>query len=179
MRLILALTLAATPLWASDCPPAPDVSAQTARLLEQVQNAPDPRSAQVIANDMWALWATAPDDYAQELLDTGMERRGAYDFDGAIKAFDALVAYCPDYAEGYNQRAFIAFIRQEFDAALADLDRALELSPQHVAALSGKALTLMGLKRDAEGQRVLREALELNPWLPERGLLQALPGTEL
>jgi len=92
------------------------------------------------------------------------------------------VDYCPAYAEGYNQRAFVNFLRQNFAPALEDLDRALALSPRHIAALSGKALTLMGLGRDAEAQDVLRSALELNPWLNERHLLkgdQPVPKTDL
>ena len=35
----------------------------------------------------------------------------------------------------------------------------------------------MGLGRHDEAQEVLRDALELNPWLPERGL--AAPGAPL
>ena len=35
------------------------------------------------------------------------------------------------------------------------------------------ALTLVGLGRDAEAQDALAQALELNPWLPERSLYRA------
>ncbi|MCP4819571.1 MAG: hypothetical protein GY883_10315, partial [Shimia sp.] len=53
-----------------------------------------------------------------------------------------------------------------------DLERAISLSPQHVAAMSGRALVLIGLGRDADAQEALAAALELNPWLPERSLLK-------
>ena len=56
---------------------------------------------------------------------------------------------------------------------------ALERSPRHVAAMSGKALSLMGLGRQEEAQEVLREAIRLNPWIPERGLLVTPPDKEL
>ena len=62
---------------------------------------------------------------------------------------------------------------------MTDLERALEINPTHVAALSGKALTLMGLGRDDEAQEVLRAALALNPWLSERSLLQEPPGEDI
>ncbi|MEP5198489.1 MAG: tetratricopeptide repeat protein, partial [Paracoccaceae bacterium] len=134
---------------------------------------------QPIRQALWKLWATAPDAAAQALLDRGMSARGSYDFLGAIEAFDRLVEYCPDYAEGYNQRAFVNFLREDFEPALTDLDLALARNPNHVAALSGKALTLMGLGRGDEAQEVLREAIKLNPWIPERGLLTEPLGEEL
>lgn len=169
--LTLALVFVATSAVASNCPPAPDHADALARLFNQVQLAPDPVSGQLITNEMWALWAEAPDEAAQAVLDAGMEKRAAYDFAGAISEFDRLIAYCPDYAEGYNQRAFVLFIQQDYPSALADLDRALDLSPTHVAALAGKALTLMGLNRMEEGQELLKQALALNPWLPERRMV--------
>ena len=169
--LTLTLLTAASSAAASSCPPAPDHSDELARLFNQVRLAPDPVSGQLITNEMWALWAKAPDEAAQAVLDSGMEKRAAYDFAGAISEFDRLIAYCPDYAEGYNQRAFVLFIQQDYPSALDDLDRALELSPTHVAALAGKALTLMGLNRMDEGQALLKQALALNPWLPERRMV--------
>ncbi|MEM9550428.1 MAG: tetratricopeptide repeat protein, partial [Pseudomonadota bacterium] len=91
--------------------------------------------------------------------------------------FDTLIAYCPNYAEGYNQRAFVQFLRGDFRSAVEDLDRALALSPRHIAAMSGKALSLMGLDRLDEARLTMSDALALNPWLPERGL--AAPGGPL
>ncbi|MCG7494303.1 tetratricopeptide repeat protein [Thalassobius sp. Cn5-15] len=167
----LLIAILSGPLHAADCPPAVDHGDQIAALLNQARIAPDARSGQLISNEMWAIWAKAPDEVAQAILDRGMAKRASFDYVGAKADFDALVAYCPDYAEGYNQRAFVLFLTQEYTAALADLDHALERSPTHVAALAGKALTLMALNKLEEGQALLRQALALNPWLPERGML--------
>lgn len=170
--------LAATAAFA-DCPPPPDITAQQDSILQDVRRAETEMEARKLTNQLWELWATAPDEPAQELLDRGMQARASYDFLGALDAFDRLTEYCPEYAEGYNQRAFVNFLRQDFPAALIDLDRALERRPGHVAAMSGKALTLMGLGRNDEAQAILREALRLNPWLPERSLLTGSPGKDL
>jgi len=161
------------------CPPAPDHDAALQALIADVQAAPDEATAQRINTRMWELWSDAPDAPAQEILDSGMRKRSVHDFLGAIAAFDRLVDYCPHYAEGYNQRAFVRFLVQDYDAALDDLNRALELSPDHLAARAGKALTLFGLNRIEEGREVLEAALELNPWLPERHLLDRALGPEL
>ncbi|MBY6138738.1 tetratricopeptide repeat protein [Leisingera daeponensis] len=162
---------------ASDCPDAPDHSTPLEALLTEVQEAETEAQAREIANRMWEYWADAPNAQAQAILDRGMTKRSAFDFLGAIQDFDQLIAYCPDYAEGYNQRAFVHYLRRDFSSALTDLDRALELSPRHIAAMSGRALSLYGLSRLEEARSALAEALALNPWLPERYLAE--PGGPL
>lgn len=179
IRAAFILTLAASPLAAETCPEAPDHAAEIDALIAEVQAAPNEMKGREISSRMWEFWADAPDEPAQSLLDSGMQARSSYNFTTALDKFDRLIAYCPDYAEGYNQRAFVYYLNQEFAAALPDLDRTLELSPNHVAALAGKALTLMGLGRHEEAQETLRAAVALNPWISERHLLEEPPGTDL
>ena len=150
------------------CPALPERSETQDVLMEQVRDAETEAKAQELNNQLWRIWTTAPDSIAQELLDSGMSRRSSYDFVGALDDFNKLVEYCPDYAEGYNQRAFVHFLREDFPSALADLSRALEITPDHIGAASGLALTLLEMGREEEGQAALRFALSLNPWLPER-----------
>jgi len=175
MRHILSLStvlaFAAAAASADTCPQAPDHSDSLAALVADIQAAETQQEARIVSNKMWSFWADAPNEQAQAILDRGMAKRAAWDLLGARSDFDALVEYCPNYAEGYNQRAFVHFLGQDFQAALEDLDRALALSPDHIAAMSGRALSLLGLDRKDEARETLQSALELNPWLPERGLL--------
>ncbi|WP_043918855.1 tetratricopeptide repeat protein [Jannaschia aquimarina] len=173
MKPLLIFVCLAQPLWA--CPAPPEIAPAMDRLIEQAQTAPSAAAGRLASAGMWREWTRAPDARGQELLDEGMARRQAGDLRGALIAFDTLIEYCPDYAEGWNQRAFVRFLSGDFAAALPDLDRALELRPRHVAAMSGKGLTLIQLGRIAEGQDMIRAALELNPWLPERRYLSLQP----
>lgn len=176
-HLIFLLMMAGAPsAWAGECPAIPAKNPRQAELLDAIRSASDSVSALHLTNRMWEVWATAPDAHAQALLDAGIERRAMYDLSGARKAFDALIAYCPDYAEGYNQRAFVSVIEGEPDRALPDLDRAVDLSPEHFAARTGQAMILMQMGRTAEAARALKSALALNPWLPERVFLTELAG---
>lgn len=179
MKYALAAVLLSTAPVFADCPPLPDRAEEKAVLMEAMRTAPNEMSARGHVNALWEFWATAPNATAQELLDEGMKRRAAFDFDAAADRFDALIAYCPDYAEGWNQRAFIHFLREEYPAALEDLEKALEISPDHIAALAGLALTLDRLGRDAAAQSTLRAAVKLNPWLPERHMIALPPEQEL
>lgn len=161
------------------CPDAPDHTAAETDLLDQLANARNARDGQHIGNQLWGLYLDAPDRKAQNLLDEGMALRRYGDYVGSVVALNSLIAYCPDYAEGYNQRAFTYYLGTNFQAALEDLDKALELSPRHVPAMSGKALTLIGMGRGAAAQTVLRQALDLNPWLPERAYLVGPLGEDI
>lgn len=177
LTLCAALVFPAHSAHAGDCPQPPDHSASIEALIEQVQQAEDETTASQIFSQLWEFWVDAPNEQAQAVLNRGMSRRSDLNLTGAIEDFNTLTEYCPTYAEGYNQRAFVHFLRRDYGAALADLDRALELSPRHVAAMSGRALSLFGLSRIEEARSALMAALELNPWLPERGL--AAPGAPL
>lgn len=179
MRYVIAFTLLAGSATAQTCPAAPDHSARLAEIVVELNAATGPQAARALTQELWMLWTDAPDDTAQALLDDGMRKREGYDFLGARDVLDQLVAYCPDYAEGYNQRAFASFLRQDFDAALSDLNRTLEITPNHIAALAGKGLTLMGLGRQDEAQEALRGAVALNPWLNERSLITAPEGEDI
>ncbi|SLN21772.1 tetratricopeptide repeat protein [Ruegeria meonggei] len=171
MIAVTAAPAAAHSLDGKSCAEVVDHAADVDVLIAQIQDAETEQEARVISGQMWQLWTDAPDWQAQALLDRGMQRLKAGELAEALNILDALVIYCPDYAEGYNQRAFVNYLQHDFEAALPDLDRAIELSPNHVAAISGRALTLLGLERLDEARTALSQALELNPWLSERHLL--------
>ena len=177
MRWLFLACLAAPAV--AECPPPPDHGAAYDTLYGQLSDAADEGEARALSGELWMLWLDAPDALAQAMLDEGMALRQMFDFNGAQVALGRLVEYCPDYAEGWNQRAFAAFLARDFDAALRDLDRALALNPRHLGALTGKGLTLLEMGRGEEAQVVLRTAVDLNPWLAERALLAEPPGVDL
>ena len=185
VALLSVFCLAAPALAAAEgCPPAPDRAAEFDALVTRLQAATGEAQAREISGRMWEIWTDAPDSLAQSLLDRGMGLRAAGDLQGSVSVLGELVDYCPDYAEGWNQRAFAHFLARDFAAALADLDTTLVLSPRHVGALSGKALTLLGLGRADEARAALQAALAINPWLTERHLAGPggpleIPGTDL
>ena len=117
MRALILLMLAAAPAAAQTCPRAPDLAAERAALIAQMQRAPTPEAAADAMNRMWLLLTGAPDPKAQDLLDRGMAERQDEDLDSALAAFDQLVQYCPDFPEGYNQRAFVEFLEKEMTRA--------------------------------------------------------------
>ncbi|WP_232823006.1 tetratricopeptide repeat protein [Oceanibium sediminis] len=177
MILLLSFLLASPAL--AVCPESPDTSELRAQLHTRLLRAANELSAQRIANQLWQIWLTAPDEKAQILLDHGMERREAYDLEESERVFDQLILYCPAYPEGYNQRAFTRFLRNDFDGSLEDLAKVLEQNPYHFGALSGRALNLMSQGRMQLAQDALRAALKVHPFLRERSFLIEDPGKDI
>ncbi len=144
---------------------------ERADLFTALKAAPNEDVANAAIRAIWELWQTAPDEEAQTMLDAARKRMRVYDFNGAIEHLDELVAYAPDYAEGWNTRATTLFLQEKYDQSLADVDKTLELEPKHFGALAGKAVILMRQGRAELSQDALREAVELNPYLRERHML--------
>ncbi len=169
----------AAPVFAQDCPSVPDRRAEMAEHYAGLQAAQNEMGAAPHNAALWEIWLDAPNETAQEMLDRGISLRSVSDFLGSIDALDRLVAYCPLYAEGYNQRAFTYFLGGRYEEALSDLDRTLELMPDHIGALSGKGLTLIEMGRIDDAQAALKAAVALHPWLAERFLIEEPAGTDL
>lgn len=176
-RLAAALIVApfltfSTPALAQEaCPPLPDRSVERADLLERLAQAPTPIEGQRAVGRVWQFWMTAPDPTAQALLDEGVAAIRYADYAKAETLLDELVAYCPAFAEGWNQRAFARFLRGRYYESLADIERVLAREPAHFGALSGKVQILIIQGRALAAQGVLRETFKTHPWMMNRGLL--------
>ena len=149
-------------------------------LFEALKNAPSEQAAEPIESQIWETWLNAaPSPDIRAKIDEAMKRRGIYDFQGARDLLDEVVDAAPDYSEGWNQRAFILFLQGNYDESLEDIARVLELEPRHFGALSGRAMIFMTQGRVKLGQKALREAVAIHPYLKERSMLIKPQGVDL
>lgn len=167
---LIAVCLSQSAL-AAGCPTPKDTAADRDRLHRELLGAQTEMSGRAVSDQLWTIWTTAPDKKAQELLDRGRKQIRVADFERAEGFLNDLVEYCPDYAEGWNQRAFVHHLRQDYEASLADITIVLALEPRHFGALAGRATVLFSMGRSNVGYVALRKALKVNPWLSERHLL--------
>ena len=179
MKQIIALLFVANASLASaECPANVDIKPELDFAYDQLAAAKFPADAQAITTLMWGLWTKAPDGKAQVLLNNGMALLGRGELREAEMILTELVEYCPNYAEGWNQRAFTRYLARDFEGAIPDLERALEILPRHLGVISGKALTHMALDQMALAEIEVRKAIKLNPFSPERRHIPQL-GTDL
>lgn len=182
----LALAVLGPPLPAGSAEPGPDtaqicgpiaapISTSAPELFTALASAESEYESRGAEDAIWLRWIEAPDPTAQALLDEGMRRIRQSDFEGAEKALTTLIARCPDYAEGYNQRAYARFLAGKFDRSLEDITRALNREPKHFAALSGRIRILFSQGRTDLAREALTEAIKIHPWLRERRMLPIEP----
>jgi tetratricopeptide (TPR) repeat protein len=114
------------------------------------------------AEALWALWSRADTPANNDELDRLVRTR---ERDKVQAGLDALIARAPTFAEAYNQRAILLFRHKQFERALADCERALQLNPLHFGALAGLGQCYLQLRRHKAALRAFRNALRINPYL--------------
>lgn len=141
-------------------------------LFDNLYSATSALEGQLAEDAIWQFWFDqSPSAEVRISLDAGMERRLAYDFEAAEQLLDVVVESAPSYAEGYNQRAFVRFLRENYDGALSDLEAALSIEPKHFGAMSGLFHVLLRQNRQKAAYDMLQQAVDVHPWLKERSSL--------
>lgn len=171
-RLPAAIFIALLSLWPVLLQAQPlDRDALRDRLFDRLAAATTEEEGRRAEDAVWTMWIDHPDAEIRDAIARGMRQRESYEWDEALETFSFVVERDPGYAEGWNQRAFIHFLKGNDEASLADLEKALELEPRHFGALAGKALIHLGADRFEEGQALLREAVAIHPFLKERRMI--------
>jgi tetratricopeptide (TPR) repeat protein len=81
-----------------------------------------------------------------------------------MQFLDAVTELAPDYAEGWNQRAYVEYMDNNYDAAVGDLRRALALEPNHFKALEGLARILRETGQKKAALQAYKQILKINPF---------------
>jgi len=143
-------------------------------LFVQLHDAPDETTARTISDRIWTIWVNPTDpDLKFRMMDV-MEARSMRSIETTIALLDQLVLDYPDYAEGWNQRATMHFMRGDYEASIADCARVLELEPRHFGALAGRAVIYLQQGKRSLALRDMKAALSLHPFLNERHLFPEL-----
>lgn len=148
--LILALAApAASPALAEEvAAAAPGVKAELApqnkldSLFTDLKRERNEKAAERIAARIWEEWGrsgSASIDLMMQWSQTAME---AQKFDVALDFLDQVVTMRPSYAEGWNRRATVHFMMNNFSKSMSDINQTLRLEPRHFGALAGMAAIL-------------------------------------
>lgn len=144
-------------------------------LFNLLENASNPAEAASVEQQIWTIWHTAPDAELQALLENGMAAMNRADFGHALELFDKITEKAPEYAEGWNKRATVNYLLNNFNDSLSDIAETLKHEPRHFGALSGKGLVHIRSDNLDDALVAFEEALRVSPQNPgTRAHLKAL-----
>lgn len=152
---------------------APEPTPQTAapekpesridRLFEQLAKAESEKGARIIAERIAKAWLASGSDTVDLLMRRALLATHAKDYALALDLLDAVVRLKPDYAEGWNKRATVHYLRKDYSRSLGDIHETLRLEPRHFGAILGLAVILDQLDNDARALAAYRRLLEIYP----------------
>ena len=121
-------------------------------LFAQLSRTRDSKLADRISTRIWEIWQTSDSRSIDLLTIWARNASGSKRFNVALDLLDQVIALRPDYAEGFNQRATLHFMMENYGKSIADIERTLALEPRHYGALAGLASIL---ERLGEKERAL------------------------
>ncbi len=125
---------------------------------------------------LWAMWHRSGDRELDALLRQGIVAMEDRRLEEAEQIFTRMIERADGFAEGWNKRATVRYLREDYEGAIADCVETLAKNPSHFGALSGQGLCHFSLAQYREAAALFRRALAVHPHLTgaRQNLAQAL-----
>jgi tetratricopeptide (TPR) repeat protein len=134
-------------------------------LFGALKAAPDEASAKHVEARIWAIWLQTPSDTTALLMTRAKAAIDAQNIDVAIKLLNAVVKLNPDYLEGWNRRATLYYLKNDYARSIQDIEQVLAREPRHFGALAGLGMIMQDLGDEKRALDAFRRALAVNPHL--------------
>ena len=132
-------------------------------LFDELFLSNDNMKASTILADIWDIWSIAESIEAQEIFDEGNNMMDRGSLEEAIALFTQVIDLKPDFAEGWNKRATVLFLKGDLKASISDIQKTLELEPRHFGALDGLAEIYLIQDDLLEAAATYKRILEIIP----------------
>ncbi len=125
----------------------------------------DPALAARAEATLWQVWCRSGIREVDGLLEQGIEAMERHELAEAGAVFSRIIDRAPDFAEGWNKRATVRYLAEDYAGSIADCEETLTRKPHHFGALSGQGLCHMALGQYREAAALFRRALDVHPHL--------------
>lgn len=125
----------------------------------------DPELAATAEAILWGAWCRSGDPETDRLFRAGVDAMQNRRLTESEEFFTRVVQRQTEFAEGWNKRATVRYVRQNFVGSIADCQETLARNPNHFGAAAGQGLCHMSLGQFREAAMCFRRALEIHPHL--------------
>ncbi len=145
--------------------PDAERTARLDKLFERLKAETNAEDANLIAEDIWAVWLGSGSASVDFILrrGTAAQKRGEKKL--ARRMYDHVTTLNPDYAEGWARSSRLALEEKDLGRALVEASQALVYEPRHFYALWTMGNVFEQLGRQDEALEAYREANKLYPEL--------------
>lgn len=126
---------------------------------------PDRCLSQMAEHAMWSIWVQVGNEPAKSHFARGSMAASNRDLTSAIHHFTRAIEADPDFAEAYNQRAMVYYLKERFEESLRDCIAATERMPLHFGAFAGAGHCHACLGNTNEAIAYYERAKQINPHL--------------
>ncbi|WP_395449643.1 tetratricopeptide repeat protein [Aminobacter sp. UC22_36] len=134
-------------------------------LFSDLKRERNEKAAERLASRIWEAWYRSGSASVDLMMLWSQQALEAKKFDVALDFLDQVVTLQPQYAEGWNRRATVHFLMQNYRKSMADIERTLELEPRHFGALSGMAQIMALTDHDELALQAWQRVLDIYPML--------------
>ena len=112
---------------------------------------------------IWKIWARSGDPTVDRLYARGIREMNEGSFIRAISTFSEIIKLKPEFAEGWNKRATLYYMTEQYDKSLEDCDEVMKRNPYHFGALSGYGHIHVEFRLLEQAIEYFQRALKINP----------------
>jgi tetratricopeptide (TPR) repeat protein len=134
-------------------------------LFQDLKKATGQAVAEGVASRIWEVWNSSDSASINLLMQWSQEAMDRRNFPTALDFLDQVVVLKPDYAEGWNRRATLHFMMNNYSKSMADIEKTLELEPRHFGALAGMGHIFLALERKELALKAYERALDVYPMM--------------
>ncbi len=138
---------------------------QLDQLFATLATADSTETARATEEKIIGLWMESGSDTIDLLMKWTLGAIDDENYPLALDFLDRITTLKPDYVEGWNKRATVYYLTDDYSKSLADIERVLALEPRHFAALSGLAAILADIGDDERAIEIYKRALAIDPHL--------------
>ena len=135
-------------------------------LFDRLQRADNHAQASNIEHQIWTIWGLPQDRKASVPFAQGVIAMKHGDLETARSYFDDVVRIAPQFAEGWNKRATVAYALGDLDASVLDIQKTIALEPRHFGAMAGLALIQKAYGLHESALDILNKIKEIHPHMP-------------
>ncbi|MFO1349932.1 MAG: hypothetical protein U1F68_04315 [Gammaproteobacteria bacterium] len=135
-------------------------------LFARLKASRDMVESRALETQIWEIWSDSGRLDVNEMMKRGVDAMIGRRLDEALVIFNQIVQILPNFAEGWNKRATVFYLKNDYADSVKDVQRTLSLEPRHFGAISGMGLIFMETGDDVGAVKAFEDVLKLYPQSP-------------